>query len=106
MNENGNRRVQYANKAELMDGIIRKYHPEALLEGDIVDEGGGMPEPEQTEAKHHQPSKRSQSKNRQPRPLSDSDKKDGKRGGGQPARRQAPADAEPIQQEVNADGQT
>lgn len=43
--ENGNRKVQYANKAELMDGIVKKYHPEALLEGDVAGDGGEMAEP-------------------------------------------------------------
>lgn len=56
--ENGNRKVQYANKAELMDGIVKKYHPEALLEGDVSGEGGEMAEPKQTEAKSHQPPKK------------------------------------------------
>ena len=106
--ENGNRKVQYANKAELMDGIIRKYHPEALLEGDIVGEGSGISEPQQTEAKNHQPQKKGQGKSRQPRPLSKSDEKAGKRGGSQPSQKQIAFEAppEPIQREVNADGQT
>lgn len=106
--ENGNRKVQYANKAELMDGIIRKYHPEALLEGDITGEGGGMAEPEQTEAKNHQPLKSNRSRSRLPKPLPEKTERDGKKGGSHPSQKQAVAEAdqEPVLQEVNPDGQT
>ncbi len=105
--ENGNRVVQYANKAELMDGIIKKYHPEALLEGDISGEDGGMTEPRQTEAKNHQPPKGNRNRSRQPKPLSEQDEKDGKKGGSQPLQKQVTAEQEPepVPQEVS-DGQT
>lgn len=33
--ENANRKVAYAEKKELMDGIVKKYHPEWLMEEDI-----------------------------------------------------------------------
>lgn len=33
--ENANRKVAYAEKKELMDGIVKKYHPEWLIEEDI-----------------------------------------------------------------------
>ena len=105
--ENGNRRVQYANKAELMDGIVRKYHPEALLEGDASGEGGEMTEPKQTEAKNHQPPKSNRNRSRQPKPLPEQADKDGKKGGSQPAEKQMTAEPEPehVPQEVS-DGQT
>lgn len=106
--ENGNRKVQYANKAELMDGIVKKYHPEALLESDVAGDGSGMTESMQTEAKNHQPPKRNTSRSRQPKPLPESIEKDGKKGGSQPASKQAATEVEPerVPQEVNSDGQT
>lgn len=93
--ENGNRKVQYAHKAELMDGIVKKYHPEALLEGDASGEGGEMAEPKQAEAKNHQPPKRNTSRSRQPKPLPESTEKDGKKGGSQPSEKQMTAEPEP-----------
>ena len=105
--ENGNRRVHYANKAELMDGIVKKYHPEALLEGDVAGEGGEMAEPKQTEAKNHQPPKSNRNRSRQPKPLPEQTGKDGKKGGSQPSEKQVIVETEPVpvQQEVS-DGQT
>ena len=105
--ENGNRKVQYANKAELMDGIVKKYHPEALLEGDVSGEGGEMAEPKQTEAKNHQPPKGTRNRSRQPKPLPEQTEKNSKKGGSQPSENQVivEAEPEPVQQEVS-DGQT
>ena len=105
--ENGNRKVQYANKAELMDGIVKKYHPEALLEGDVSGEGGEMAEPKLTEAKNHQPPKGTRNRSRQPKPLPEQPEKDGKKGGSQPPEKQVMVEVEPepAQQEVS-DGQT
>lgn len=39
--ENGNRIVQYAEKEKIMDGIIKKYHPEMLVEGNAEGAAGG-----------------------------------------------------------------
>lgn len=99
--------MQYANKAELMDGIVKKYHPEALLEGDVAGDGGEMAEPKQTEAKNHQPPKGTHNRSRQPKPLPEQAEKDGKKGGSQPSEKQVivEAEPEPVQQEVS-DGQT
>ena len=105
--ENGNRRVQYANKAELMDGIVKKYHPEVLLEGDVAGEGGEMAEPKQAESKNHQPPKSNRSRSRQPKPLPEQAEKDGKKGGSRPSEKQVivETEPEPVKQEVS-DGQT
>lgn len=46
--ENGNRTVAYANKAELMFNIKKKYDPEAFAEPVSESDPGGMPDPEQT----------------------------------------------------------
>ena len=41
--ENGNRTVRYAEKKEILDGIMKKYHPEMLTEaGTDRSDGGGM----------------------------------------------------------------
>ena len=99
--------MQYANKTELMDGIVKKYHPETLLEGDVAGDGGEMAEPKQTEAKNHQPPKGTRNRSRQPKPLPEQAEKDGKKGGSPPSEQQLLVEAEPelVQQEVY-DGQT
>ena len=48
--ENGNRTVAYANKAELMFNIKKKYDPEAFAEPVSESDPGGMSNPEQTKA--------------------------------------------------------
>ncbi len=40
--ENGNRVVHYAEKKELLDGIMRKYHPEMLADENADGGNGGM----------------------------------------------------------------
>lgn len=103
MTENGNRKVQYANKAELMDGIVKKYHPETLLESDTTGEGGEMAEPKQAEAKNHQPPKSNRNGSRQPKPLPEQAGKDGKKGASQSSQKQvnAETEAEPVLPEVS-----
>ena len=34
--ENGNRRVQYAEKKEIQDGIMEKYHPESIFDEPVI----------------------------------------------------------------------
>ena len=44
--ENGNRRVQYAEKEEIQQGIMEKYHPESIFDAPPVSEkanNGGNP---------------------------------------------------------------
>ena len=41
VSENGNRVVQYAEKKEILDGIMKKYHPEMLAEAGADGSGGG-----------------------------------------------------------------
>ena len=44
--ENGNRKVQYAEKKEIQDGIMEKYHPESIFDAPPVSEkanNGGKP---------------------------------------------------------------
>ena len=40
--ENGNRVVHYAEKKDLVDGIMKKYHPEMLSDGNTDGGNGGM----------------------------------------------------------------
>ena len=47
--DNGNREVAYAEKKEIMDGIVQKYHPEWLIKEDENGEGAGG-EPKQRTA--------------------------------------------------------
>lgn len=69
MAENGNRKVQYAGKAELMDKIARKYMPEVFYDYDGESDGGGMPGPVQKETNTYKSSMKNQRRNRQPKPL-------------------------------------
>ena len=48
VSEHGNRTVAYANKAELIFNIKKKYDPEAFAEPVSDSDAGGMPDPEQT----------------------------------------------------------
>ncbi len=41
VSENGNRVVQYAEKKEILDGIMKKYHPDMLAEAGVDNSGGG-----------------------------------------------------------------
>lgn len=41
VSENGNRVVKYAEKKEILDGIMKKYHPDILAEADADSSGGG-----------------------------------------------------------------
>ena len=48
--ENGNRKVQYAEKKEIQDGIMEKYHPESVFDEPPVSEKanrGGKPHGDQ-----------------------------------------------------------
>ena len=51
--ENGNRKVQYAEKKEILDGIMEKYHPESVFDEPPVSEKanrGGKPHGDQQQA--------------------------------------------------------
>lgn len=92
--ENGNRKVQYANKAELMDGIIKKYHPEALLEKDTAVDGSSMTEATQAEVKIQQPPKWNPARSKQLKPLPEQPEKDCKKNSTQPSQKQTGTETE------------
>lgn len=50
--DNGNREVQYANKREIMDGIVTKYHPEWLQKQDTNDSESGNTENQEENHTH------------------------------------------------------
>lgn len=53
--ENGNRKVQYAEKSEIQQGIMEKYHPESLFDVPAPSDkvNGGSPVQEQKPIKEH-----------------------------------------------------
>lgn len=93
--ENGNRKVEYAEKKEIQDGIIQKYHPEWLIEeAPPVDDtnGGGQ---DQAQAEKHEPQQKPPRKSK------------GKKSGGNQLKSAPPKKNEnPVQPEVKTDGQS
>ena len=91
--ENGNREVKYADKKEITDGVIQKYHPDWLVVPSDEGNGGGLgiAPPHQEQSQSHEPQETPPPKN----------KEKGKAGGGlkvtPPSRRAMP----PPEQEVN-----
>ena len=72
--ENGNRKVAYAEKNELLRGIVVKYHPDSLREDneeiESANAGAGNQEPEATPQKQRRKSsKKKRPGSRQNRPL-------------------------------------
>ena len=54
--DHGGREVQYAEKKEIMDGIIRKYHPDWIVKDKPVTDGGsGISGQDQAESESHEP---------------------------------------------------
>ena len=53
--ENGNRKVQYAEKSEIQQGIMEKYHPESVFDAPAPSDkvNGGSPVQEQKPVKEH-----------------------------------------------------
>ncbi len=94
--DNGGRKVEYAEKKELMDGIVAKYHPELMVE---PTEGGDSTPGGQSQ----QMSERDAPRTTKP-PVKD--KRSGGGGGLQtiPKSKRTPAPAETATPEVNSDG--
>ena len=54
--DHGGREVQYAEKKEIMDGIIKKYHPDWIVKDKPATDGGnGISGQDQTESESHEP---------------------------------------------------
>ena len=94
--DQGNHKVEYASKKDIMDGIVKKYRPELLEPPAPADEESSSGGQDQRETEKHEPIAPNQKS---------TDKR--KNGGGAlqtaPRNRRAPATKEP---EVKADGQT
>lgn len=48
--ENGNRVVEYADKQEIQNGIMQKYHPESIFDEPVVSEKTNKSSPPQTQS--------------------------------------------------------
>ena len=54
--DHGGREVQYAEKKEIMDGIIKKYHPDWIVKDKPATDGGnGIDGQDQAESESHEP---------------------------------------------------
>ena len=54
--DHGGREVQYAEKKEIMDGIIKKYHPDWIVKDKPATDGGnGISGQDQAESENHEP---------------------------------------------------
>ena len=54
--DHGGREVQYAEKKEIMDGIIKKYHPDWIVKDKPATDGGnGIGGQDQAESESHEP---------------------------------------------------
>ena len=54
--DHGGREVQYAEKKEIMDGIIKKYHPDWIVKDKPAADGGnGISGQDQAESESHEP---------------------------------------------------
>ena len=95
--DQGNRKVEYASKKDIMDGIVKKYRPDLLAPPEPADEGNASGGQDQAKDESSQP---------QTKKLQTRDKK--KTGGSNlqtspRARRTPPQEPKP---EVSANGQT
>lgn len=91
--ENGRRKVEYASKAELLDAIMKKYHPEEVFEWAVSASTGGLSSQDQTQAGDHGPP---QSKRKQPQ-FRLREGENGDRAGSRQLQEQAPTNREPVQ---------
>lgn len=95
--EHGNRKVEYAEKKEIQDGIMKKYHPQEFAELQEADKATASGGQDQAEAQCHEPQKTP--------PQGDSSKNKSKSGGGglKPERRDR--SIREAVSEVKSDGQ-
>ncbi len=97
--DNGNREVEYAEKSEIIDGIVQKYHSEWLLQEETSEKADSASGQNQAESQchepHRKPQKKSKNKNKGGKTVLESVP---------PSRRKSQNKSHP--QEVNSDGQT
>lgn len=94
--EHGNRKVEYAEKKGIQDGIMKKYHPQEYAELQEADKASASGGQDQAEAQRHEPQKTP--------PQGDSSKDKSKSGGGLKPERRDRSIREAVS-EVKSDGQ-
>lgn len=94
--EHGNRKVEYAEKKEIQDGIMKKYHPQEYAELQEADKAAASGGQDQAEAQCHEPQKTP--------PQGNSSKDKSKSGGGLKPERRNRSIREAVS-EVKSDGQ-
>ena len=60
--DNGNREVEYANKGEIIDGIVQKYHSDWLLQEETSEKADSAGDKNQAESQNHEPQRKSKNK--------------------------------------------
>lgn len=93
--DNGGRKVQYAEKKEIVDGIIQKYHPDWLLKEESSSDDSGTGGQDQAESESNEPKT-------VPRQTNDKRRSGGTNLQTSPRSRRTPPKPRP---EVSADGQ-
>ena len=62
--DNGNREVKYAEKSEIIDGIVQKYHSDWLLQEETSEKADSASGQNQAESQCHEPQRKSQKKSK------------------------------------------
>ena len=62
--DNGNREVKYAEKSEIIDGIVQKYHSDWLLQEETSEKADSAGDKNQAESQNHEPQRKSKNKNK------------------------------------------
>lgn len=62
--DNGNREVEYAEKSEIIDGIVQKYCPEWLLQEETSEKADSAGGQNQAESQNHEPQRKPQKKSK------------------------------------------
>lgn len=60
--DNGNREVEYAEKSEIIDGIVQKYHSDWLLQEETSEKADSAGGQNQAENQNHEPQRKPQKK--------------------------------------------
>ena len=62
--DNGNREVEYAEKSEIINGIVQKYHSDWLLQEETSEKADSASGQNQAESQCHEPQRKSQKKSK------------------------------------------
>lgn len=89
------REVKYAEKSEIIDGIVQKYHADWLIQEETPENVDSAGDQNQAESQNHEPQRKSKNKNKGGKTVLESVP---------PSRRKSQNKSHP--QEVKQDGQT